>query len=72
MPRGRGNITMTAIAGALRKQGMAEKPIRIILNGINKLTMTEAPMSTDEVALIARSVCRYEPDPDVEFEVEPE
>lgn len=72
MPRGRGNVTMTAIGGALRRQGMAEKPIRVILAGINRLTMTEAPMSVDEIALIARSVCRYEPDPDVEFEVEPE
>lgn len=72
MPTGRGNVTMTAIGGALRRQGMAEKPIRVILAGINRLTMTEAPMSVDEIALIARSVCRYEPDPAVEFEVEPE
>lgn len=65
MPHGRGNVTMTAIAGALRKQGMDERTIRTILMGVNKLTMTESPMPREDVALIARSVCRYEPDPDV-------
>lgn len=70
MPAGRGNVTMTAIAGALRKQGLAERPIRVILAGVNKLTMTESPMSPDEIALIARSVCRYEPNPDLEFVVD--
>lgn len=68
MPHGRGNNTLTAIAGAMRKQGMAEKPIRTILMGINKLTMTEKPMPADDVALIAHSVCRYKPQPDIDIE----
>lgn len=70
MPQGRGNVCLTAIAGAMRKQGMAEQPIRVILRAINKLTMTESPMPKEDVDAIARSVCRYAPDPDVVFEVD--
>jgi hypothetical protein len=70
LPAGRGDNTMTAIAGALRRQGMAEKPIRTILGGINKLCMTEHPMGADAIMRIAHSVCRYAPSPDISGEIQ--
>lgn len=69
MPEGRGNNTMTAIAGAMRRQGMNRQTILKVLLVINKLTMTQDPMPSEDVALIASSVCRYKPDPDIDLEL---
>lgn len=71
IPHGRGNAVMVAFAGTFRKQGMDERTIRTVLNGINRLCMTEAPMSREAVAAIAHSVCRYAPEPFIgEIEVD--
>lgn len=69
VPEGRGNNTMTAIAGALRRQGMSEETMYKILHGVNKLTMTRDPMPPDMIASIVHSVGRYTPDPDIDIEV---
>lgn len=69
MPEGRGNNTMTAIAGAMRRQGMDRATILKVLLVINKLTMTHDPMPSEDVAQIAASVCRYKPDPDIDLEL---
>lgn len=70
MPDGRGNNTMTAIAGAMRKQGMSALVIAKCLGAINKITMTTDPMPTEMIVLIAKSVSRYEARPDVDIEFE--
>jgi hypothetical protein len=67
MPDGRGNNTMTALAGAMRRQGMSGDVIYASLKGINKLTMTRNPMPDDMLRQIATSVGRYTPDPDIEI-----
>lgn len=70
MPEGRGNTTMTAVAGALRKQGMDLPTMVKMLRLMNKVTMTENPMPDEDIVAIARSVSRYTPDPDIEIGVE--
>lgn len=69
MPDGRGNIILTAIAGAMRKQGMDYPTLLRQLLLVNKTTMTRDPMPGEMVEQIARSVCRYDPDPDIEIEL---
>lgn len=68
IPEGRRNITMAAFAGTLRKQNMQPREIGRLLLGLNK-QYCSPPLSADEIAVIAKSVGRYEPDPDVVIEV---
>ena len=68
IPEGRRNITLAAIAGTLRKQGMATKEIGRWLLGINK-GLCVPPLPADEVGIIAKSVGRYEPDPDMHIDI---
>lgn len=70
MPEGRGNNTMAAIAGTLRRQGMDYPTMLRVLLYVNKLTMTRDPMPPEMVNQIALSVSRYDPDPDVDLEVD--
>jgi hypothetical protein len=70
MPHGRGNNTMTAFAGAFRKQGMSPVTMAKCLGAINKITMTESPMPREEIAQIVMSVARYDARPDIDIEVE--
>ena len=63
MPAGIGNITLAAIGGTMRKQGMSLPTMVKCLVAINKITMTQAPMPIEMVINIARSVSRYEIDP---------
>jgi hypothetical protein len=70
MPQGRGNNTMTAFAGALRKQGMSPMTMAKCLGAINKITMTEDPMPREDIAQIVMSVARYDARPDIDIEVE--
>jgi hypothetical protein len=70
MPWGRGNNTMTAIAGALRKQGMSPITMAKCLGAINRITMTDQPMAREEIAQIVMSVARYAAKPDIDIEVE--
>lgn len=68
VPEGRRNSTLTAIGGALRKQGMAFPEIGTVLSALNR-QYCEPPLDTGEIEVIAHSVSRYVPDPDVEFEL---
>lgn len=61
MPEGRGNITLAAVGGVLRRHGASYEVILKSLAGINKLTMTTDPMPIEQVNQIAKSVCRYSP-----------
>lgn len=70
MPDGRGNNTMAAIAGAMRKQGMSGQTIAKCLGAINKITMTKDPMPRQMIAQIVMSICRYKPKPDIDIEIE--
>lgn len=72
MPDGRGNNTMAALGGAMRKQGMDVVTIVKCLSAINRITMTRDPMSQAEVIEIARSVGRYAPRPDIDIELDDE
>lgn len=70
IPDGRGNITMAAFAGTMRKQGMAYPEMLKMLLLFNKVTMKSDPMPGEMVEQIARSVARYAPDPDIEIELD--
>lgn len=72
IPDGRGNNTMAAIAGAMRKQGMSMVTIAKCLGAINRITMTLDPMPIEMVIEIAKSVSRYSARPDIDIEVEVE
>ena len=61
MPEGRGNITLAAVGGVLRRHGASYEVILKTLAFINKRTMTLDPMPIEQVDLVARSVCRYSP-----------
>ena len=61
MPDGRGNITLAAVGGVLRRHGASYEVILKTLAFINKRTMTLDPMPIEQVDMVARSVCRYEP-----------
>lgn len=68
VPEGRRNSTLTAFGGALRKQGMAYEEILRMLATMNK-HYCDPPIEQDEVMLIARSVSRYEADPNIDIEL---
>jgi hypothetical protein len=69
MPDGRGNNTMTALGGAMRKQGMSTPTIAKCLSAINRITMTRDPMPIEMVCEIAKSVGRYAARPDIDIEL---
>jgi hypothetical protein len=63
IPDGRRDITLTAIAGTLRKQGMSTLEIARTLAGINA-RYCEPPLESVDIKRISLSVSRYEVDPD--------
>jgi len=69
IPSGQRNATLAAFGGSLRKQGMKDTQIARVLWGVNT-NYCEPPLSKEEVIQIARSVGRYEPDPDETTKVE--
>lgn len=68
IPEGQRNVLLTSIGGSLRKAGMAHEEVLRQLASMNK-RYNEPPLSIDEVAIIAHSVCRYDPDPDFTAEL---
>jgi hypothetical protein len=72
IPDGRGNNTMTALAGALRRQGASHEVMLKVLAAVNRLTMTRDPMPLEMIASIANSVSRYTPDPDIDIVLDDE
>lgn len=69
VPEGRGNNTMTAFAGAFRKQGMSPVKMAACLSAINRIVMTDDPMPREMILDIVRSVSRYAARPDIDIEV---
>jgi P4 family phage/plasmid primase-like protien len=65
------NATLTSIGGTLRRRGCDEATILITLKAINT-EKCDPPLPDDEVAAIAKSVSRYEPEtpPDNQAETE--
>lgn len=72
IPDGRRNDTLAGIGGYLRRQGFSFDLINNTLHGINKLAMTSDPMSQQEVTAIAKSVSRYDVQPDWDIELDGE
>lgn len=56
------NVTLTSIAGAMRRKGFDQQTIESALLRINT-SQCEPPLSEQEVLRIAQSVSRYEPKP---------
>lgn len=69
IPDGRGNDTLAGIGGYLRRQGFSFDLINNALSGINKLAMSTDPMPQKDVTAIAKSVCRYDVEPDWDIEL---
>lgn len=63
IPEGRRNVTLTALAGALRRQGAGAEAIAGTLATFNA-NRCDPPVPDDELVSIIRSTLRYEPDPD--------
>lgn len=62
--KGSRNSGLTALAGGMRRIGMAEAEILSAIALANE-TRCEIPLPSSEVAQIVRSVCRYEPELDI-------
>jgi putative DNA primase/helicase len=62
IPEGRRNVTLASIAGSLRRRGLDERAIGAALSVINSTTC-DPPLPSAEVDTIARSIARYDPDP---------
>jgi putative DNA primase/helicase len=60
IPEGERNVTLTRIAGSLRRRGLSEEEILEELRKIN-LQRCKPPLPNEEVAGIARSIARYAP-----------
>jgi len=69
IPEGRRNHTLAAIAGTVRKQGGSPEAIGRTVAALNAVLLDE-PLDREEVVLIARSVARYSPRPDILIEME--
>ena len=65
VPPGKRNSTLTSIGGGLRRRGLAERQIYAALLAIN--AEWTQPLDQTEIARIAASVSRYEPEVTVEL-----
>lgn len=64
IPAGRRNTTLAAFAGTFRKQGMELGVLYALLKSINR-AFCQPPLPDEEIQVIARSVSRYEVDPNL-------
>lgn len=69
IPEGFRNDTLTAFAGAFRRQGMSPEMIYKALLGLNE-GICEPPLAASEIETIVRSAARYEPQPDWSIDIE--
>jgi len=69
IPAGRRNHTLAAIAGTVRKQGGSPEAIGRAVAALNAV-LVDPPLELEEVGLVARSVARYNPRPDILIEME--
>lgn len=76
IPVGQQNSTLTALAGTLRRQGASAAFIYATLQQFAEGALENGdpsnPWTNEDLKLIARSVARYEPDPDTTFLIEDE
>lgn len=72
IPDGRRNDTLTAFAGAFRRQGMSLEVIFQMLRAMNRTIVDQGsdPITDAELEAITRSVGRYEIVPDWEVEID--
>jgi hypothetical protein len=68
IPDGQRNVSLTSLAGTMRRRGMSQEAIEAALLAENARCIPSLPKS--EVLTIARSVSRYEPAPDADPETE--
>jgi Bifunctional DNA primase/polymerase, N-terminal/Primase C terminal 1 (PriCT-1) len=61
IPEGQRNATLASLGGTMRRVGMSEAEISAALNRVNE-DRCSPPLPAKEVAQIASSVARYEPD----------
>ena len=61
IPEGERNATLTSLAGSMRRRGMSEQEILAALQVTNR-ERCKPPMTDEEVAGVARSVSRYQPE----------
>lgn len=61
IPAGVRNKTLTSLGGSMRQRGMTESEIRAALEEVNA-GRCQPPLNGGEVAKIAKSVARYEPE----------
>ena len=60
IPQGRRNVTLTSLAGSMRRKGMSQTAIESALLAENS-ARCDPPLAEDEVRRIAASVSRYAP-----------
>jgi putative DNA primase/helicase len=60
IPEGRRNITLTSLAGTMRRRGLDAVEIEPSLLVVNE-RRCDPPLPEDEVRDVAIGVCRYEP-----------
>lgn len=63
VPEGQRNTFLTALAGALRRQGAGAEAIAATVATFNA-NRCDPPLPSEELLAIVRSTLRYEPDPD--------
>ena len=61
IPEGKRDSTLASLAGSMRKRGMTQDEIETALARVNQ-DRCKPPLEDEQVAKIARSVSRYEPD----------
>jgi hypothetical protein len=61
IPKGERNVTLASLAGTMRRRGMTEPAILAALEVENE-TLGDPPLPRSEVAAIAHSIARYQPD----------
>ena len=66
IPEGERNVTLTSLAGTMRRRRASEPAILAALE-VEIAAKSPTPLDHDEVAGIAQSVARYAPAPDLEF-----
>lgn len=64
IPKGQRNGRLTAMAGALRKQGASREAIEAALMKVNETQCKDDPLEEREIIAITKSVSRYKPAPD--------
>jgi putative DNA primase/helicase len=60
IPEGRRNVTLTSLAGTMRRRGLDAVEIEPTLLVVNE-RRCDPPLAEDEVREVAAGVCRYEP-----------